>query len=280
MYCYVVLNLEMLDILNTKLIEALQKIVIIKLHSQYDGMRWKQYYTRAYSEWFIDHPDMLENVFPLILPALGNPDVSTSATMALKDIAYNCQKFLIPFADHILIASQSALLSGVLKLAECRRLMYSIGKILSVLPVNKIMEYLNMIFGSFFQDLQKLSQAEPVLILFGNEEEFRTVNQLLLHEIINTTLQVTAQYNAINQLSDIADVLDGFFSMLANLAKKVPQLVNASSTDTTALFQCAILSLTLPELHTLKAVSSFLVHFISQSRESSQAEVVQTMVKV
>lgn len=37
----------------------------------------------------------------------------------------------------------------------------------------------------------------------------------------------------------------------------------------------AILCLVLPEISALKAVSSFLVHFITRSRETSQAEVVQ-----
>ncbi|XP_018575465.1 importin-13 [Anoplophora glabripennis] len=425
MYCYVVLNLEMLDILNTKLVESLQKdssngitqpiqwnevetvlhafgavaesieyenLYVPKLMVTIKSIPFNELHTKvmataletvgAYSEWFLDHPDMLQNVFPLILSALGNPEVSTSATMALKDICHNCQSFLIPFADHILITSQSALQCGLLKLAECRRLMYSIGRVLSILPVNRIMGYLNMILAPSFDDLQKLAHAEPspsvttslvtrlkilaalfsslhvetqenieqpilllmqntmplyriigekycrnpevmedlsivfkycvttlkedckplindilqlivtvyrecpqsnilvvaktVLILFGKEEQFNAMNQQLLHEIVNSTLQVCAQYNTNNQLSEKSDVLEGFFSMLGTLAKKVPQLINVSGIDTCALFQCAILCLALPEIQTLKAVSSFLVHFVSQSRETSQADVVQT----
>ncbi|KAJ8931893.1 hypothetical protein NQ314_015162 [Rhamnusium bicolor] len=380
-YCYVVLNLEMLDMLNTKLTESLQKndtngiaqpiqwnevetvlhafgaiaesieyenlylpklMVTIK-HIPFNELHTKVMATAletvgSYSEWFMDHPDMLENVLPLILSALGNPEVSTSATMALKDISQNCQKYLVPFADHILIASQSCLQSGILKLAECRRLMYSIGRVLSILPVNRIMGYLNMILAPSFDDLQKLAHAVPspsvttslvtrlkilaalfsslhvetqenieqpilvvmqntmplyriigekycrnpevmedlsivfkygvttlkdeckplindilqlivtiyrecpqsyilivaktVLILFGREEEFSAINQQLLHEIVNATLQMCAQYT--------------------------------------------ILCLALPETQTLKSISIFLVHFISQSRETSQADVVQS----
>lgn len=50
----------------------------------------------------------------------------------------------------------------MLKLAECRRLMYSIGNVLSILPLNKTMEYLNVILAPSYEDLQKLTQAEPV----------------------------------------------------------------------------------------------------------------------
>lgn len=57
---------------------------------------------------------------------------------------------------------KGALQSGVLKLAECRRLMSCIGNVLSILPINKIMEYLNIILAPSYEDLQKLVQAEPV----------------------------------------------------------------------------------------------------------------------
>ncbi|CAH1099739.1 unnamed protein product [Psylliodes chrysocephalus] len=425
MYCYVVLNLEMLDILMSKLSEALrtennntvsqaiqwnevetvlhafgavaesieyENLYLPKLMATIKNIPFSELHIRvmataletvgAFSEWFMDHPDLLENIFPLVLSGLGNPEVSTSATMALKDITNNCQKYLAPFAEHILMASQSVLSNGSLKLAECRRLMYSIGRVLSTLPVDRIMGYLNMILAPSFEDLQKFSEAEPspsvtnslitrlkliaalfsslhiedeekkveqpifvvmqkmmplfrrigekycrnievmedlsvvfkygvttlkddckplindmlqlivtiyrecpqsnilivaktVLILFGREEEFCTLNQQLLHELTSTTMQMCAQYNTNNQLSEKADVLEGFFSMLAALAKKVPQLIMTCGIDIAALFQCAILCLVLPEIQALKQVSSFLVQFISQSRETSLAQVIQ-----
>nr|CAH7738201.1 unnamed protein product [Callosobruchus chinensis] len=425
MYCYVILNLEMLDLLNTKLNEALKKdctngispqtiqwteveTVLHAFGAVAEGLEYENLYlpklmqtiksipfnelnskvmttalhtVGAYSEWFGDHPESLENVFPLILSTLANAEVSTSSTMALKNICHDCQKHLVPYADHILLSAQAALASGNLEFAECRRIMYSIGKVLSILPVDRIMEYLNIILAPSFEDLQKLAHAEPtpsittslvtrlsilvslfislhveteekveqpllvvmqntmplyriigekycrnpdvmedlsaifkygvttlkddckpllndmlqiivtiyrevpqanilvvaktILILFGREDEFTSLNQQLMHELVNVTLQMCAQYSTNNQLSEKADVLEGFFSMLANLAKKVPHLISSSGIDTSALFQCAILALVLPEIQTLKAVSSFLVHFISQSRESSQADVVQ-----
>ncbi|KAJ8920238.1 hypothetical protein NQ315_011899 [Exocentrus adspersus] len=422
MYCYVVLNLEMLDILNAKLNEALQKdnanqpiqwneveTVLHAFEAVAESIEYENLYipklmviiksipfselpvrvmataletVGSYSEWFVDHPDMLQNVFPLVLSSLANPEVSTSATMALKDICDNCQKYLIPFAEHILITSQAALQCGLLKLGECRRLMYSIGKVLSIMPVTSTMGYLNMILAPSFEDLQKLAHADPspstttslvtrlkilgalfsslhiesqenveqplllvmqntmplyrtigekycrnpevmeelsvvfkycvitlkddckplindilelvvkvykeypqanvlivaktILILFGRVVEFMVITWHLLHEIINATLQMCTQYSINNQLSEKSDVLEGFFSMLAALTKKIPQMIHYNGIDTSALFQCAILCLTLPELQTLKAVSSFLVHFVSQSRETSQANVVQT----
>ncbi|XP_050507704.1 importin-13 [Diabrotica virgifera virgifera] len=422
MYCYVVLNLEMLDILMTKLTEALrtnnssvpvqwnevetvlhafgavaesieyENLYLPKLMTTIKNIPFNELHIKvmataletvgAFSEWFMDHPDLLENIFPLVLTGLGNPEVSTSATMALKDITQNCQKYLAPFGEHILIASQTVLQSGNLKPAECRRLMYSIGRVLSTLPVDRIMTYLNMILAPSFEDLQKYSEADPtpaisnslvirlrliaalfsslsiesgekkveqpilvvmqkmmpifriigekycrnaeviedlsvvfkcgvstlkddckplindilqlivtiyreypqstilnvaktVLILFGREDEFCRLNQQLLYELANTTMQMCAQYNTTNQLSEKSDVLEGFFGMLAALAKKVPQLLTTCGVDIAALFQCAILCLVLPEIQAVKQVSSFLVQFISLSRETSLAQVIQ-----
>ncbi|CAH1165774.1 unnamed protein product [Phyllotreta striolata] len=419
MYCYVVLNLEMLDILMTKLDEALrsetprwneietvlhafgavaenveyENLYLPKLMATIKGIPFGELHVRvmataletvgSFSEWFADHPDLLENIFPLILSGLGNPEVSTSATMALKDITHNCQKYLARYGEHILMASQTVLTNGCLKLAERRRLMYSVGRVLSTLPVDRIMGYLNMILAPSFEDLQKFSEAEPsptvtnslitrlkliaalfsslhvedddakieqpilvviekmmplfrrigekycmnteviedlsvvfkfgittlkddckplindilqlvvtiyracpqsnvltvaktVLILFGKEEDLFALNNQLLFELCSRTMQMCAECQANDQLSDRSDVLEGFFSLLAALAKKVPLLMTNCGVDVAALFQCAILCLGLPEIQALKQVASFLVQFISQSRETSMAQVIQT----
>lgn len=60
------------------------------------------------------------------------------------------------------ILFQAALQSGVLQLAECIRLKYCIGKVLSIMPVCKVMEYLNVILAPSFQEIQKLVSMEPV----------------------------------------------------------------------------------------------------------------------
>ena len=74
--------------------------------------------------------------------------------------------------------------------------------------------------------------------MFGNEDQFRAIMHQLLHEIVTTTLQMCAQLNSANQLAEKTDVLEGFFAMMAQLYKKIPQVVFASGLDTAALFQC------------------------------------------
>lgn len=60
---------------------------------------------------------------------------------------------------------QLALHSGMLKLPERIRLMYSLGKVLATLPVPNIMEYLNVILSSSFEEIQNLINLEPVRFL-------------------------------------------------------------------------------------------------------------------
>lgn len=43
--------------------------------------------------------------------------------------------------------------------------MYSIGKVLSIIPVANIMEYLNVILTPYFEEIQMLLSVEQVLVL-------------------------------------------------------------------------------------------------------------------
>lgn len=74
--------------------------------------------------------------------------------------------------------------------------------------------------------------------MFGKEDQFVNISHQVVHEISNITLIMCAELNATNQLSEKTDVIEGFFSMLAQLYKKNPQIFQSSSLDMTALFQC------------------------------------------
>ncbi|KAL3269998.1 hypothetical protein HHI36_009055 [Cryptolaemus montrouzieri] len=196
-YCYNVLNLEMLDILHTKLSESLAKDAIIWnevetcLHAYssvaecievenlylpklmnlikdipFDSLNIKVMASAletigSFHEWIVEHPEVLGSIFPFLISALAKYEVATSATMALKDITNTCQKHIVPYADLILMQAQTVLASGILRLAEYRRLMFSVGKVLSILPVSKSMNYLNVILAPCFEELQTLVSSEP-----------------------------------------------------------------------------------------------------------------------
>ena len=60
----------------------------------------------ALAEWLADHPVMLSSVLPLVLQALGNPDLSVSSVSTLKKICRECKYDLPPYASNIVAVSQ------------------------------------------------------------------------------------------------------------------------------------------------------------------------------
>lgn len=60
----------------------------------------------ALAEWLADHPVMLSSVLPLVLQALGNPDLSVSSVSTLKKICRECKFDLPPYASNIVAVSQ------------------------------------------------------------------------------------------------------------------------------------------------------------------------------
>lgn len=73
-----------------------------------------------------------------------------------------CQLEMKSYAEPLLQACQQSLASGRLKNPESVRLMYSVGKILSVLQYDKIIPYLNLMVSPCFEELQQLTQSENV----------------------------------------------------------------------------------------------------------------------
>lgn len=198
MYCYAILNLEMLDTLHThlsealaqlswpgiesclhaftavaesiemenlylpKLMLALKDIPFAELSAQNKRVLCASLETvGAYSEWMADHPDMLVHVVPLVVASLADEQAAPSATIALKELTHNCQKYLGgAWADVILTACQVALQNGRLKLAENVRIMSTMGRVLSILPIDHCMQFLNAVLPPSFEELRTLISQE------------------------------------------------------------------------------------------------------------------------
>lgn len=367
----------------------------------------------AYAEWINAHPSVLSLIIPLLVTGLGSGDLAPSATMALKDLTRDCQTSMAPFAHHILQASQEALRGGKLKLGECVRLMYTVGRVLAVLPVDSIMRYLNQLLMPYVEELQYLvtlepstaakagillrlkmlsmlfatldikprtenetepdvsegsdmgicttvqqkipqqsaasgsnEQVQPVffvlqrilpvvhatidkwyadthvvqavcsalkhalatllddcrplvpemlmlivksyqlqphpaaldlarqfLVMYGSDRSQLPLMESLLRELCSITLMACIGSSDApgGGLSDHADLLEAFFNLLAQILKRNPQLfVSGEGVDLAALFQCGTVTLSLPEAPAVKAATSFLVNFVSQSREIAQ----------
>lgn len=69
------------------------------------------------------------------------------------------------YAEPLLQACQQSLSGGRLKNPESVRLMYSVGKIMSVVPHEKILSCLDLMVSPCFKELQQLTQSGNVLII-------------------------------------------------------------------------------------------------------------------
>ena len=58
------------------------------------------------AEWLADHPVMLAPLLPLLLQALGRPELSVSSVSTLKRICRECQHHLGPYTHDIIRVSQ------------------------------------------------------------------------------------------------------------------------------------------------------------------------------
>ncbi|KPP71304.1 importin-13-like [Scleropages formosus] len=115
----------------------------------------------ALAEWLSDHPVMLSSVLPMVLQALGNPDLSVSSVSTLKKICRECKYDLIPYAANIVAVSQEVLMKQIHKSSQCMWLMQALGFLLSALPVEEILQNLHSLITPYIQQLEKLADETP-----------------------------------------------------------------------------------------------------------------------
>uniref|UniRef100_A0A8C3T0D0 Importin-13 n=1 Tax=Chelydra serpentina TaxID=8475 RepID=A0A8C3T0D0_CHESE len=115
----------------------------------------------ALSEWLADHPVMINNVLPLVLQALGNPELSISSVSTLKKICRECKYDLPPYAANIVAVSQDVLMKQIHKTSQCMWLMQALGFLLSALQVEEILKNLHSLITPYIQQLEKLADETP-----------------------------------------------------------------------------------------------------------------------
>ncbi|XP_062920447.1 importin-13 isoform X3 [Mobula hypostoma] len=114
----------------------------------------------ALAEWLADHPVMINSVLPLVLHALGNPELSISSVSTLKKICRECKYDLPPYAANIVAVSQEVLMKQIHKTSQCMWLMQALGFLLSALQVEEILRNLHSLISPYIQQLEKLAE-EP-----------------------------------------------------------------------------------------------------------------------
>jgi hypothetical protein len=115
----------------------------------------------AFSEMLYTYPALLGHIIPIVTSAVQSPELSLCATMALKDLTRDCTDVMGPFANDILTQCHRALSSNQLKNGECIRLMYPIGKMLSLIPQDQVMPYLERVLTPYLVVLNEISLQEP-----------------------------------------------------------------------------------------------------------------------
>lgn len=115
----------------------------------------------AYSEWLKDNPAYIPHAIRVIAIGLSSSETS-QATLGLKDLCRECQIHLKPYAEPLLQACLQAINNGRLENSDEVRLMYSIGKLMSMLPPDSIFRWLDIFVSPCFTELQTLVQSQAV----------------------------------------------------------------------------------------------------------------------
>ncbi|XP_039592000.1 importin-13 isoform X1 [Polypterus senegalus] len=140
----------------------------------------------ALAEWLADHPVMINNVLPLVLHALGNPELSISSVSTLKKICRECKYDLTPYAANIVAVSQDVLIKQIHKTSQCMWLMQALGFLLSALPGEEILRNLHSLITPYIQQLEKLAEETP-----NPSNKLAIIHILGLLSNLFTTLDIT-----------------------------------------------------------------------------------------
>ncbi|XP_068985300.1 importin-13 [Bombus flavifrons] len=140
----------------------------------------------AYAEWIGEHPDpWLERVLRIVTLGLTRGSVTAPfATMALKDLARECEQQLTPFAPSILNTIEQTLPNVTPGCAEGLRMMYAAGKLLNTLPsVDEQLAHLDATLGLCIIKIRELLQ-QPWFMARG-----AVMNQLKMATMFFSTLE-------------------------------------------------------------------------------------------
>ena len=170
---------------NPLLSMFLAKLPVIPFHNNTRVISTALDCIGGFSDWLAMHPQLLPHVTPIVTSALTSPELSLAATMALKDISRDCTDSMKPYAEAVIQSIQQSLQAGSLNTGECVRLMYPLGKMLSLLPPPQILPRLEPLLSGHLQALQQLSKGPP-----DQNSKARLLFVLKLLTMLFTTLDI------------------------------------------------------------------------------------------
>ena len=170
---------------NPLLSMFLAKLPVIPFHNNTRVISTALDCIGGFSDWLAMHPQLLPHVTPIVTSALTNPELSLAATMALKDISRDCTDSMKPYAEQVISSIQQSLASNSLAMGECVRLMYPLGKMLSLMNPHEILPRLEPVLACHMAALDHLSKAPP-----DQNNKNRIIFILKLLTMLFTTLDI------------------------------------------------------------------------------------------
>ncbi len=146
---------------NYLLIQFLSKLPSIPFNGQFDVITATLDCIGGFAEWLANYPNLVANLVPMVTSVVGDPGLSMSATMTLKDLARDCADALQPCARDIIGACVAALSSGRLKPGESARIMYPLGKMIAFLPRGDMLNELKRLLAPYMTELRAISDKGP-----------------------------------------------------------------------------------------------------------------------
>lgn len=121
----------------------------------------------AYSDWLYSHSCHLATAFNILFLGVNssNSHVRLMSTLSLKDITFECQTVLQPFASQIVKSCTVAVLEpdSSLSTNEKARLMHTIGTTLVMSPQDSVIRSLDNLALPLLCDLNTKAQCEPTM---------------------------------------------------------------------------------------------------------------------
>ncbi len=139
---------------NPLLVQFLAKLATVPFGGQLPVITATLDCIGGFAEWLGGYPALVASLVPVVTSAVGDPQLSMSATMALKDLARDCPDALQPCSRQVITACAEALASRRLKPSECVRLMYPIGKMISFLPPEEVLREMEAMLAPYLVELE------------------------------------------------------------------------------------------------------------------------------
>ncbi|KAL5016364.1 hypothetical protein ScPMuIL_005953 [Solemya velum] len=108
-----------------------------------------------------------------------------------------------------------------------------------------------------------LDLVRQLILMFHSHPTFLPLVKRLMSSICVKTLDLFQ-----TGIQTHTDVVEGFMTLLAQVLKKTKHLMAEGSVNVPGLFHAGVISLSVPEHHTVKAACSFLVEFLSIGSEN------------